>query len=355
MDFKFNKDTGDSPKQAVGGEKGRQNILLVVLLVLVGGFGYIYFFTGLIRPMEEQKPAEAPPPQVVKKPLPSREGEATKGAAPAVPEMKKEVMAPVKPEPTKTVQAVPAPPVAKAVPRPKEEPPKPAPLKPVEKKALPATPGKQPQKQVVAKAEEKKPAPAEKKQSAMVQKKTPPAAPAEKKVVAAKKPAAKAEKKPVSEPGQTSGGRWTVTVGNYLLEDALAADMVRVRKAGLEAAVQSGAKRKAPMNRLLLSEYDDRVVARAELDKLKRYTSDAFIIERGGKFAVYAGSYLLDSRATSEKERLAAAGFTLTLKRTDVAIPSKLLTAGTFSDKKSAEAALKKLKDAGLKPSLIRQ
>lgn len=358
MDFKFNKDTGGSPKQAAGSEKGRQNILLVVLLVLVGGFGYIYFFTGLIRPMEEQKPAEAPPPQVVKKPLPSREGEAAKSAAPAAPEVKKEAVAPVKPEPTKTVQAVPAvpaAPVAKAVPRPKEEPPKPAPLKPVEKKVLPATPGKQPQKQVVAKAEEKRPAPAEKKQPAMAQKKTPPAAPAEKKVVAAKKPAAKAEKKPVPETGQTSGGRWTVAVGNYLLEDALAADMVRVRKAGLEAAVQSGAKRKAPMNRLLLAEYDDRVVARAELDKLKRYTSDAFIIERGGKFAVYAGSYLLDSRATSEKERLAAAGFTLTLKRTDVAIPSKLLTAGTFSDKKSAEAVLKKLKDAGLKPSLIRQ
>jgi hypothetical protein len=109
------------------------------------------------------------------------------------------------------------------------------------------------------------------------------------------------------------------------------------------------------MNRLLRDEYADRDVAKAELAKLKRYTSDAFIIEHGGKFAVYAGSYLLDSRAMSEKERLTAAGFTLTLKRVEVAIPSKLLTAGTFSDSTSAEAVLKKLKDAGMKASIAHQ
>ena len=358
MDFKFSKDTGGSPKQAAGGEKGRQNILLVVLLVLVGGFAYLYFFTGLIRPQEEQKPVVAPPPQVVKKPLPSREGEeAVKAVTGVAPGAKSEAPAPAPamPVPPKVSQAVPVSPSAREAAKPKEEAGKPAPAKPAEKKAPPAPPEKTPQKQVVAKAGEKKPAQAEKKQPAVAQKKAVSAAPAEKKEVATKKPAAKAVKKAVSVPREASGGRWRVVVGNYLLEDAMAADMVRVRKAGLEAAVQPGAKRKAPMNRLLLGEYDDRVVARAELDKLKRYTSDAFIIEHNGKFAVYAGSYLLDARAMSEKERLAAAGFTLALKRTEVAIPSKLLTAGTFSDKKTAEAALKKLKAAGLKASLSRQ
>jgi len=355
MDFKFSKDTG-SPKQAAGGEKGRQSVLLVILLVLVAGFAYIYFFTGLIRPLEEQKPAEAPPPQVVKKPLPPREGEAAKAVPPAA-EGKKEAAAPAKPEPPKPAQAVPATPVApaaKVAAKPTEEAAKPAPPKPAEKKVQLAVPEKQPQKQIVAKAEEKKPAPAENKQPA-TQKKAASPAPTEKKAGAAKKPVPKPEKKPVAEPGESAGGRWTVAVGTYLLEDALAADMVRVRKAGLEAAVQPGAKKRAPMNRLLLAEYDDRGVARAELDKLKRYTSDAFIIEHSGKFAVYAGSYLLDGRAQFEKERLAAAGFTLTLKRTEVAIPSKLLTAGTFSDRKSAEAALKKLKESGLKATISRQ
>ncbi len=38
MDIKFNEDAEGSPKQAAGGDKGRQNILLVELLVLVGVF-----------------------------------------------------------------------------------------------------------------------------------------------------------------------------------------------------------------------------------------------------------------------------------------------------------------------------
>jgi cell division protein FtsN len=225
----------------------------------------------------------------------------------------------------------------------------------VEKKVQPLTPVKQPQKQVVAKSGEKKPGHAENKQASVGQKKAVSAPSTQKKEAVAKKPATKPKNKTVTGPGEASRGPWTVIVGNYLLEDALAADMVRVRKAGLEAAVQPGSKRKAPMNRLLVAEYDNRGVARAELDKLKRYTSDAFIIEHGGKFAVYAGSYLLDARAKSEKERLAAAGFTLTLKRVEVGIPTKRLSAGTFSDKKSADAVLKKLKAAGLKASLTRQ
>jgi cell division protein FtsN len=350
MDIKFSKDTGDSPKQAAGGDKGRQNVLLIVLLILVGGFGYVYFFTGMIKPQEEQKPVEAPAPQVVKKALPPREGTPSPAAAPGA---KQAPASAAKPEPAKAAQAVPAPaPVATVVPKPKEEPKKPEPAKPVVKQAAVEKPA---QKPVAAKVVEKQQAQPEKKQPAVAQKKAASAVPAEKNTVAAKKPSAKPEKKGAGESGEAMGGRWTVVVGNYLLEDALAADLVRVRKAGFDAAVQQGGRRKSPMNRLLLAEYNDRTTARAELDKLKRYTSDAFIIEQGGKYAVYAGSYLLDARAKSEKERLVAVGFTLSLKRVEVAIPSKLLTAGTFNDKKSADGVVKKLKEAGLKVSLSRQ
>ena len=83
MDFKFSKDEGGSTQQGVAEEKGKQNVLLVVLLILVAGFGYVYFFTDLIKPAQVQKVAEAPTvPQVVKKPLPIPGGEAAK-AAPA--------------------------------------------------------------------------------------------------------------------------------------------------------------------------------------------------------------------------------------------------------------------------------
>jgi hypothetical protein len=103
-----------------------------------------------------------------------------------------------------------------------------------------------------------------------------------------------------------------------------------------------------------LAEFSDRASAQAELDKLKRHTSDAFILDRSGTHTVYAGSYLLDTRAAYEKERLTAAGFGLTLKHADVAIPSKNLTAGVFTDKKAADEVVKKLRAAGVKAALTR-
>lgn len=349
MDFKFSKDGEENQRQASSGDKGRQNVLLVVLLLLVAGFAYVYLFTGLIRPQEGQKPAEAPAPQVVKKVLPPREGAAPDPAAPPPAEAKKEsaaaVLTPVKGEPAKAAQAIPggAAPAVKEMPKPRVEPGKTEPVKPGDKKPLPAAADKKEQKPAVAKAEEKKPAPAEKRQPVA----------GDKKVAVAKTDPSKTKVKPGA--GEAPAGRWTLVVGNYLLEDALAADLTRVRKAGLEATVKPGAPRKASMNRLFLAEYGERGIARGELDKLRHHTSDAFIVEQGGKHAVYAGSYLLDARASAEKERLAAAGFSLTLKRAEVPIPSKVLTAGTFSDKQVAEAALKRLKAAGLKASLSRQ
>jgi len=42
MDFKYDKQSaGDAASQ--GQDKGRQTILLVVLLIMLGGFGYLYF------------------------------------------------------------------------------------------------------------------------------------------------------------------------------------------------------------------------------------------------------------------------------------------------------------------------
>jgi hypothetical protein len=152
----------------------------------------------------------------------------------------------------------------------------------------------------------------------------------------------------------TGKGPWTVVVGNYVLEDAMASDLARVKGAGLEAAVKEGGRRKAAMNRLLAGEYPTRAEAQKELDMLKQHTSDAFILDQGGKFAVYAGSYLLTERADSEKERLAAAGIKLTIQHAEVSIPAKSLTAGRFSDKKAADAAVKKLKGIGFKATLSR-
>ena len=355
MDFKPSNDST--------AEKGKQNKLLVVLLILVAAFAYLYFFTGLIKPQETLKPSEAPAPQVVKMPLPQRDEKpaaaALTGTTAVAPGAQKNTVTPAKPEPRKVAEAPEEPQ--------KPEPAKPAKISPPEKKSVTpekkgATPEAKEPKTAAAKpqpaAAAKKPASAkENEKVAKTVAKT--AGKAQKGVPAGssgttKKPASAAlhDKEKVKAVPATGKGPWTVVVGSYVLEDAMASDLTRVRGAGLEADVKEGGRRKSAMNRLLAGEYPTRADARKELDTLKKYTSDAFILEQGDKFAVYAGSYLLTERADSEKERLAAAGIKLTIKHAEVSIPAKRLTAGTFSDKKAADAAVNKLKGIGFKASL---
>jgi cell division septation protein DedD len=370
MDIKFEKDSAGNEQGAADG-KGKQNALLVVLLVLVCALAYIYFFTGLIKPVQEQKSAEAPAAsQVAKKPLPSPDGAPAKADAGVADEKKDAAVAAVKPEAAPAPPAaVPAPaaakPAAPVAAKPKEEQ-----KKPVEeaqtavKKPLPGA--VKPAAKTAAPAEAKKPVVAESKPQPPreVEKK-----PAEVAKAAEKKPAApaavvakaktdvpKPARKEAAAPAKITGtGPWTLLVGNYVLEEVLAKDLARVRTAGLDVFVVPGAPKKTHMNRLLLAEFTDRDSAQAELAKLKKYTSDAFIIESAGMHSVYAGSYLLDSPAASEKERLGAAGFRLTVRQVDVSIPTKNLTAGSFTEKSTAEEALKKLRAADIKATVTRK
>jgi cell division septation protein DedD len=348
------------------------------LLVLVGVFAYIYFFTGLIKPLPEQKVAEAPAAasQVTKLPLPASDGAPAKVDAGAG-EAKKDAAAPaVKPEP---VQAPPtAAPAKPAVQEAKEEPKaveaaqssvkkplpsavkagakKPAPTEKKEPVAVISKPAPVEKKEPVAVASKPLPAPAAEKKPAEVKKPVEKPAAAAPAVAKAKKAQSKPVKKAAAAPAKVAdSGNWTVMVGNYVLEEEMANDLARVRKAGLEAYVVPGARKKTHMNRLLLAEFTDRDTAQAELARLKRSTSDAFMADSAGMHIVYAGSYLLEARAASEKERLAAAGFILTVKRADVSIPTKNLTAGSFAEKSAADGVLKKLRSAGVKATLSRQ
>jgi cell division septation protein DedD len=337
MEFKFSKGGDENVHAEPSGEKKNQSAILVLLLLLVGGFSYIYFFTGIIKPEDAPKPAEAPvAAKVVKMPLPPLEGVAGKVAAKSA-DVKKEVVQPVKAEPPKAQTA----PVATAAPAAK------TPVQP------PTKTKEEPKKAESAKPAEKKPA--------VAVKKSEPAKAEVKKASAdiATKSKSLPEKleKPVKAAAGSTGSKitWSILVGTYVLEDALSTDMGRVRKAGFSPAVKPGAHKKSAMNRLFLSEFADRAAAQAALDKLKRHTSDAFILDHAGKHTVYAGSYLLDVRAASEMERLNAAGFPVSLKHAEIAIPSQNLTLGPFSDKKTADAALSKLKGAGVKATLSRQ
>ena len=312
MDIKFSSASGNS-QQEVPAEKKKQGPLVLLLLILIGGFAYLYFFTGVIKPQEAQKPAEAPvtAAQVVKMPLPPR------SAADAP---QKEQSAAAGESPKSAVPAV----VAVTVPAVKPAAAPPAPAKPVAAPA-PAKPAAAPVKPAAAPVK--------------------PAAAANKKQSAAAVP-----KGEVNKPA--AGGPWSIIVGDYVLEEALAADLGRVRKSGLEPVVKPGSRKKSAMNRLFVSEFNDRASAQVALEKLKRHTSDAFVMEQGGKFAVYAGSYLKNEAADSEKERLKSAGFSTTLKRMELSIPSQTLAVGPFTSKKAADAARDKLQRAGLKVTL---
>jgi len=341
MDIKFSKDSGDSHPQDAPGEKKNQRALLLLLLILVGGFTYLYFFTDLIKPLEVQKAAETTPPapQIVKIPLPLREGE------PAKPDAK----APEKTEAPKAA-ATPAAKPAPAPPKLKEEPKKGEAAKPAEKKLQAVTvTDKKGDKVTVTKGEEKRTAAAAKKPVVAVKKNVPAKH-------GMKKPTSGGQVKPVTAAmtKKATTDSWSLVVGNYVLEEALSADMGRVRKAGFVPVIKPSTRKKTDMSRLFVSEFNDRAAAQSTLEKLKRHTSDAFVIEQGGRFVVYAGSYLQTEAVNSEKERLKGAGFATTIRHAEIAIPSNRLSIGPFKSKKEADAALGRLRSAGIKalPSL---
>ncbi|MDD2852715.1 MAG: SPOR domain-containing protein [Desulfuromonadaceae bacterium] len=338
MEFKTSNDSNELKPDDGAGEKKSQTSLLILLLILVGGFSYLYFFTDLIKPQVVKTASEAvaPVPQVVKMPLPQREGAAQ---APAKTEPPSIAAAPPAAAPTGAKAAT-----APASAKPADEAKKSAVVKPVDKKASPvAVAGNKAGAPTVAKTSEKKSPPDVKKSGA---------APA-KSVAAQNNVKKQASGAPV--PVKKVATAWTIVIGNYLLEETLSGDMVRVRKAGFDPVVKASIKKKTTMNRLLVARLHDKGAALAQLEKLKQLTSDAFMIEQGGGYSVFAGSYIKDEAARSERDRLKAAGYSVSLKRTDIAIPSQSLSVGPFANKKSADAALGKLKKAGIKATLSQQ
>lgn len=312
---------------------------------------------GLYEPKQEQKPADQSPQQVNKLPLPKRDVPPPTSSPALAPTEKKDASStddtahPVKPGVPAAV------PVKKNAQTPNETVKKADLVATAEKKAQPMYAGPKEQKLAVAKVEQKN-APQVKKAPLLVKSAVVPATKETKTPVVSEKaePKEKAPVVPAKKMVRAASTRnWSVVAGPYVLEEYLAADLAKAKNVGVNATVQPWVRKKNSMHRLLLGQFDSREVAQGELEKLKKHTSDAFVLDHGNKFTVYAGSYLLDSRVTSEKERLAAAGFTLSVKRADVAIPSKRLMAGVFRDKSAAEATAKKLKDAGLQDVQVRQ
>lgn len=355
MNIEFDQEPGGKPG---GGNGSNSRLLLLVLLLLVAVFGYLFYFTDLIKPRQEAQAPEPVQTAQVKQPIPPRpEGESTV----PLPAEQPQSLGPTPPaaegkqEPAKTVQeqktsdktqAVTPSPVKPAVADAKKEQPK-----PVEPAKVPAVAKDRPKPAGPAKAvvaASQKPAPAKagdnRKAAAVLPEKTTKTAanPVKTKTDAAKGTAAK-----------PPSGEYTLRIGEYVVPAAMEKDKAKVRNAGLTPVVKEGAKKKEPMVRLFFGEFADQVTARNELQRLRDATVDGFVLNEGGKYRVYAGSYFVEERAVKEQQRLEALGFRMTLRKASVTVPTLLLTAGKYGSRDEALKDAARLKKKGLAPAVV--
>ena len=344
-------------------KKSSQQLLLLLLLLLVILFAYLYFFTGLIKPRGEEPKPPAPVEALVKKPLPPRPE--VKGAAankPAAPPVAKTEEhkggAAVQPQPAKAGAAGKEAAGAKAAAGAKEAP-----------AAKTAAGGKEAPAARPAGSATAKPAAA-----AAQAKRAQPAAAAQAKAAAGaeKKTAAKAavfgqatQKQAASEKAAAAGGKkpqaaakpaaaYTLESSGDLAESEVAPVMAKLKQAGFTHVVRSKQVKGEPMHRLFLADFANRDEAMEELERLKLATSDAFMLKEGGRYAVYAGSYLREAKVASEQSRLQAKGVQLLVKSATAPVTVLKLRAGAYADQAGAERAAKALKRAGLAFKVVR-
>jgi hypothetical protein len=323
-----NKDEGEATTTT---KPKSQKVLLLILLLMVAGFAYLYLFTGVIKPREEAaKPVENQPTQT-KKPIPAREVQSSDKGGEA---------SPVEVKGAAQTQAV-------------------VQTTPVGEQVKPA-PSTQAKPVAAAKPEPVKPAAVADKggSSAKEQHKTqPPAATQTKASEAGKKvdktsstsPAAKE----VKQTNKPSSGGYALEIGGDFAPSEVKGVLTKLKKAGVTPVSQYNSSKAETMHRLFLADFDNQGVAVTEFKKLQQVAPDAFMVKEQGNYSVYAGSYLRQSRSAQEMNRLSGKGVKLSAKTASVTVKVVKVTAGNFADRKEAEKAVKKLKDAGINASVI--
>jgi outer membrane biosynthesis protein TonB len=317
-----------------GGTRGsiRQGIL-IVLLLLTAALGYLYFFTGLIKPREQITAVAPSKVAPVKQPLPPRpdQGGMEQPTA-AKPEDKQ-------PGPA-TAQNTATPPASPET--------KPA--------VAPASKPVQAPVQKGVKAEEK---PAAKVQAKAPAVPAPPPAKAQKEIKT--KPAAVAAGKVDNKVKPAVAGKGTATKGRYtLLADEFASDRetekarLKLEKQGITDVKVRKINKEETMHRLFLADFDSHEAAAAEMRKLQPQTGSAFILKEKGRYALYAGSYLHERGAAAEQKRLAGKGVKLTLKSVMVSLPISKVTAGSYPSSEDAQKEATRLKKKGIVVRVIK-
>jgi hypothetical protein len=317
-------------KPGNGAKGSSQQLLLIVLLVLAALFGYLYFFTGLIKPREQVTTTALVRAIPVKRPLPPRPDQGDeKQASAARPEEK---------QPPQAMTERPAPPPAPTRIKPAAAPTAKPAAAPIAK--LAASPPQQPS----AKAEK-----TEKKPARVVQART----------AAAPAPSGKDGQEAGTKPGEAvrqtmKQGAYTLAVGEFANERELQRARAKLEKLGIAQVDTQKIKKPEIMHRLFLAEFDNHKSADAELRKLQQVTGSAFMLEEKGRYAVYGGSYLHERGAVAEQKRLAGKGVKLGIKTVNVMIQISKLTAGSFPSDEEARKETHRLEKQGIVAQVIK-
>lgn len=349
----FKKKTDAEPASGGNGQTGKNNLSLLILLVLVGAFAYLYFFTSLIVPHEAAPPPKVDTPPQVKQSMPPRPADKVAAAAPANGEAKKPGEA--KPAPAATAQLPPPAPAVAPVPAPKKE--VPQPVKVAEQKPAPAAPKKEepkavkppekkaPEKAVAAKDKQPVPAPPAKtaQKTAPADTKGQPAKPVTPPV------AATAEKVQSKKKAQI----FTLFAGEFPVGSEADAVVAKLNKMQIKPVIKQVSQKNRQMNRLFLNSFSDYDSYAAELEKLKQVSKGAFAIEKDGKYSLYAGSFSTAALAGNEKKRLAGKGVKVELQQVMIPSAAVKVTAGSFQGKTEADKAVARLKQQGLAVKVI--
>lgn len=336
-------------KPGKGAKGSTQQILMVALLILAVLAGYLYFFTGLIKPREqvtEAPPAQAPP---VKKPLPPRPDKGDEMQANAAkPEEKQHAQVkeekPAQPQVLNQTKA--APPQSKPAPL-KEKPataPSPNPVATIAQAPAgkAAKPGTKPARVEQAKAPHV-PAP-----------KVEPPKPATLKPVVAAAGTGKKVPGPAGAALQTDKQvACTLLVGEFATDRELKIEKAKLEKVGISQFETKKIKKTEVMHRIFLADFDSNNSADPELQRLKQVTSSAFTLKENGRVAVYAGSYLHEKGAIAEQKRLVGKGINLSIKKANVVMQINKLTAGSYSSSEDARKEADRLKKQGINVRVI--
>lgn len=317
---------------ANGTRGSSQRFFLLVLLFLVMVFGYLYFFTGLIKPREEAAKAPPGPTTQIRHPLPPRTDLGDeKPAATAEPVGQH-------PAKAKAEQSAPSTTASQA-------------------KPVAVTPQSAPAK---VEKEEKKPlhkeqantfpavAPAVGLQQKAGPKRVAAATTAGKK---APEPSLAARRKPTSAEKQ---GAFTLLIGEFALDRDFKACLTKLKKLGITPIQGKNIEKVEIMHRLFLADFDTHHAAEMELQKLRKVTSSAFILEQNRRYALYAGSFLYQRGAALEQKRLAGKGIKLSLQTAKVKLPINRVTTGSFTSSAAAHKEADRLGKQGIIAKVIK-